>query len=249
MATIQELEKDLKNLIKNDALGQAYVFFGPQVAELFSIARQLANFLEHKKWQEPGKVLLDARFIDGEAQNLGVDEARQFSEFLYRHPVESPRRTLVVSSAHELTPQAQNAILKLVEEPPAHALIILTLRDTGALLVPLLSRLQKIYVSGSGEGSLSETEQRAAELVEKFLLSSGPARDAFIKDLVAQDKETVEKSAKIVDTFLRTLIVELAKRPEQNARALREALRRQTAISDYSTNKKLQLEALLPYLT
>ena len=194
---------------------------------------------------------MDAKFIDGEAQDLGVDVAREFSEFLYRQPVASPRRTLVINSAAEFTRQAQNAILKIVEEPPSHALIILTMRDANSLLVPLKSRLQSFYVASvvGEKPTRTPLEDRAVELVEKFLMSSPDARKQQIKQMVEDDKEDdVEKSEKIVDTFVSCLIAELAKKPEANVAALKAALKRQTAMGDYSTSKKLQLEAIAQYL-
>ncbi len=257
MATLSELEKDFKTLIKNEALGHAYALYGPYVPGQFTLAKSLANFLEHKKWEDPsagsgqGRILLDAKFIDGTQQNLGVDVAREFSEFLYRQPVASPRRTLVINSAAEFTDQAQNAILKLVEEPPSHALIIITVRDVNSLLAPLRSRLQSLYAApGKGErATVTELEEKADELVEKLLMSAPAGRSVIIKQIIADDKEDdVEKNQKITDTFLNRLILELSKKPEANVSVLKEALKRQTAMADYSTNKKLQLEAILQYL-
>ncbi len=252
MATIAALTKELQQRVKSGVLAHAYVFHGPMVAAQFSVAKSLANFLETKQWSEPEGVLLDAKCIDGTQQNLGVDVTREFSEFLYRQPVASAKRTLIVSSAAEFTDQAQNAILKIVEEPPSHGLIILTLRDVNSLLPALRSRLQKIYVAPSPEdlpAMHAEARQagRARELVEKFLMSAAGERSKLVKGLVDEDKEA-EKNEQIVEAFVRELIAELAKKPEQHVHALKELLKRQTAMGDYSTSKKLQLEAALQFL-
>jgi hypothetical protein len=247
MATVSSLEKDFKKLVKADALAQAYVLHGQDVKAQFEIAQALANFLEVGKWQQPEGVLIDARFIDGATQNLGVDVAREFSDFLYRQPVASMRRTLVVSNATEFTDQAQNAILKIVEEPPAHGLIILAIRDVNSLLPALKSRLQRIYVTGQGPAVLSATEQRAEELVQQFLKTSGSERSKFVKALIDEDKE-VEKSEQIVEAFVRALILKLGEKPQEHAVVLRELLKRQTAMGDYNTSKKLQIDAALQYL-
>jgi hypothetical protein len=81
-------------------------------------------------------------------------------------------------------------------------------------------------------------------------LAAGPdGWKQIIKKMVDDDKEDdVEKNQKITDTFLNRLILALSKKPEANAQALKEALKRQTAMADYSTNKKLQLEAILQFL-
>lgn len=247
MATLSSLEKDFKNLVKADALSHAYALHGQNVATQFLFAKGLANFLEHKKWQQPEGVLLDAKFIDGSVQNLGVDVAREFSDFLYKQPVASARRTLVISSADEFTTQAQNAILKIVEEPPSHGLIILTIRDVNSLLPALRSRLQKIFVASDGKGEQSELEQRANELVSSFMKMSGSERSKLVKALVDEDKEA-QKQEQIVEQFVRALIIELAKKPQQYAHALKELLKRQTAMGDFTTSKRLQIEAALQYL-
>lgn len=260
MATIAEIEKDFKRLIEREALGHAYVLHGPQASPQLLFAQGLAHFLETGVWptlvpeaaSHPATaLLLDARFIDGSSQHLGVDTAREFSEFLYRHPVRSTRRTLIVHSAAELTSQAQNAILKLVEEPPAHALIMLTVRDVNSLLPPLRSRLQMFYIAPErgGQEAVSERDEHARQLAEEFLIANAAGRSALIKQIVEADKEEdVEKSSKIVDTFVSCLIAELAQHPERNSRVLAQVLTRQVAMRDYSTSKKLQLEALLHYL-
>jgi DNA polymerase III subunit delta' len=256
MATVREIEQDFKKLVKSGMLSHAYVLHGPHLPTQFTLARSLAAFLEQGKWQDPstssgqGRLLLDARFIDGTQQNIGVDVARQFAEFLYRQPVASPRRVLVINGAAEFTDQAQNAILKIVEEPPSHGLIILTVRDIHSLLPPLRSRMQALYLSLEKGQRPTRTpiEEKAVELVEQFLMSAPAGRKALVKDLVASDKEDVEKSEKIVDTFVSCLIEELAKKPQQYATALRELLKRQTAMADYTTNKKLQLEAVIQFL-
>ncbi len=260
MATIASLERDFKNLVKHEALAQAYVLHGPGGAVQFEFAKGLAYFLETGDWAGPtnqltkqptNQILLDAKFVDGTAQDLGVDVTREFSEFLYRQPVASPRRTLVINSAAEFTDRAQNAILKIVEEPPSHALIILTVRDVNSLLPALRSRLQKVWVAASGTLQESSEERRANELVEQFFLSAPGERSKLVKALIDEDKELKEKEIKseqIADHFVRALIVELAKKPEQNWQALKELLKRQTAMGDYTTSRKLQLEAALQYL-
>jgi DNA polymerase III delta prime subunit len=249
MAQISELEKDFKRLVKETNLAHAYALHGQVVSAQFSFAKSLANFLETKKWEEPTSVLLDAKFIDGDTQKLGVEVAREFSDFLYRQPVASEKRTLIINSAAEFTDQAQNAILKIVEEPPSHALIILTLRDVNSLLPALKSRLQAIYVAPEAgmKPALTPLEERAQELVEKFLMSASTDRSKLLKGLVDEDKEA-EKSEQIVDAFVRELLLHLSRKPEQNVYALKELLKRQTAMGDYSTSRKLQLEAALQYL-
>jgi hypothetical protein len=217
-----------------------------------SLVRSWAHFLERGSWEETEEVLQEARFVYGEREDMGVEMSRSFADFLYRQPVGSSRRMLVIHDAAECTPQAQSALLKIVEEPPAHALIVMTVVDVRSLLPALRSRMQAWYVAPAHAGAhqaKTPREERAQELVQALLRSSPDKRGALIKEMVAGDKEDdVEKGERITDTFLSALIRELAKKPEGNWRVLKEALKRQTAMADYSTSKKLQLEALLQFL-
>jgi len=260
MTTSKALEQNFKKHIKKGALGHAYAIYGPDAIAQFALARALANFLETceagsgegGRWEEPSTVLIDGRFVDGAKEGMGVDQARSFIDFLYRTPARSSHRTLVVANASELTAQAQNAILKLVEEPPLHGLIILTVKDPNSLLPTLRSRLEMIYLTGSEDNKQSDTDLdlRARELVEEFLLARADGRKQILKKMIDSDKEdSTSKEQRVADAFLSHLIIELAKRPKANLPVLQEALKRQQAIGDYSVNKKLQLEAVMQFLS
>jgi hypothetical protein len=242
------IEERLKRLAAEKTLGHAYILYGPTPSASFELAQKLAGFLETKKWAVSDAVLSDALIIDGSKERLGIEVARGFSEFLYRQPNASSRRTLIVNQAGDLTPQAQNALLKLAEEPPSHALIILVIQELGVLLPTILSRFQKLYVAVQGAKSeASDLEIRAQELVGKFLLSNPKQRLDLIKQMTKEEKE-VEKADKIIDTFVTLLIAELHKKPIENWRALKHVLSRFTAMQQLSVNKKLQLEALSQWI-
>lgn len=246
---MNEVEKDFRQLVKDEALGHAYIFYGGSLSEELKFARELANFIENRKWEIDNRLLVDALLIDGTQLDLGVDVARSFSEFLYRQPVASSRRTLIVHAAGELTQQAQNAILKISEEPPAHSLIILTVQDFNVLLPPLLSRFQKVaFAENKKEEVLSPAQTHAKELVETFLMSDERGKVELIKNLAKDERDIEEKGKKVVDHFITYLMIELAKKPEQNWRALKHLLHRFTLMNDFQTNRRLQLEAVLQFL-
>ncbi len=248
---MSSLEADLKKLAKEKALGHGYIFHGPDTGGMFKIAQKLATSLETGKWELPEGVLSDTLFIDGTKQDLGVDVAREFTSFLYKFPVASEYRTLVVGGAIDFTPQAQNALLKIAEEPPAHALIILVVNELTVLLPPLLSRFQKVFFGGGEEvkEELTPAQEEAKDMVKKFLATNPKGKSDLIKEMVTNEKDIDEKSEKVVDHFTRFLIEELAKNPEVNWRALKHLLYRQQVMSDYSTNKRLQLESVIQFIS
>ncbi len=147
-----QLVKDFKNLVKNGRLAHGYIFFGePEIGKFF-FAKHLAYFLESGEFELSERPLQDALVLDDAS---GIDAMRDLKNFLWQKPNLSSKRLVVINNSENLTPQAQNAILKITEEPPESAVIILIVNQLENLLPPLLSRMQKIYF-----GRLSDEEMR-----------------------------------------------------------------------------------------
>lgn len=94
--------------------------------------------------------------IQPEGASISIDAVRQLQKFLLLKTVgDRPiRRTVIVEYAHSLTTEAQNAFLKLLEEPPADTVMILTANSPRALLPTILSRAQHIAVNTPSEAQL-----------------------------------------------------------------------------------------------
>jgi DNA polymerase-3 subunit delta' len=149
--------EDFKKLAAADALGHAYLFYGPAMTGKRTFATALARFLEKGVFDAPleGEVLQDGKIIDlafakqmdpeKKGDSIGIDAAREIKNFLWQKPNTSPRRTLILDEAEFLTAEAQSALLKITEEPPASSLIILIASDPEGLLATILSRIEKIY--------------------------------------------------------------------------------------------------------
>src|SRR5437868_6809233 len=114
---------DIKALADRDALGHGYIFFGPAMVGKKLTARLFADYLEHQEINKEGVILSDYKLIEaGENNSIGIDAAREIKNFLWQKPNVSLRRTLVIDDAELMTTEAQNAILKVTEEPPASSL-------------------------------------------------------------------------------------------------------------------------------
>lgn len=232
MATAPDLKEDFERLIDKDRLAHGYIFFGEDIEGQFQFTQTLANYLENQSWEVSGKLFIDALFIDA-ALDGGIETSRSITSFLWQKPVLAPKKTLIVKAAHELTVPAQNAILKIAEEPPEHALMILILRDPEALIAPLASRFQKIYWSERQE---IKTDPEIKKLVAQVLRAPTPRERTEIIKLI------LEEEANLKD-FITALIYELRKDRIKNNSVIKSVLRRWTLINQYNTNKKLQLEA------
>src|SRR3989338_9834137 len=154
----EKLIKDFKKLVSGGNLANGYLFFGqPHVGKKL-FAASLANFLETGEFSEP-KILTDFLLIKPDEQGtIGIDQMRQLRNFLWQKPFASSRRTAVIDDSEAMTGEAQNAILKIAEEPPESSLLIIIASDYERLWPTLQSRMQKIYFAPVGQ-----------KLIEKWL--------------------------------------------------------------------------------
>ncbi|RJQ28364.1 hypothetical protein C4571_03880 [Candidatus Parcubacteria bacterium] len=150
--------EDLKRLAERKGLSHGYVFFGPEGVGKRLVAQSLANHLEGGQFEPPqNRVLTDALFIEPDAEGtIGVGVIRSIKYFLWQRPVKSAYRLVLIDSGEALTPEAQNALLKITEEPPSYGLLILVVREPEFFQPTLLSRLQKIYFSTVSQGAIKE---------------------------------------------------------------------------------------------
>ncbi|MBI5079451.1 hypothetical protein HZB06_02150 [Candidatus Wolfebacteria bacterium] len=264
----QDKIKLFKKLIDNNKINHAYLFFGePQVGK-FLFAVSLVNYLEKKDFSAPENLgLLREIFIAApdEKGTISIDKIRSLLYFLHQKPVFSGKRTVIVKDAENLTLDAQNAVLKIVEEPPLESLIIFISKNGDSLSAPLVSRLQKIYFPKVSD-----------EVIEKFLVSiygkkfsrekiKSAATESFgrpgraIDLLENKELEEIKKAVKNfrgelpeeilddsgkLDKFFEFLIADLIKDANKNLGALKETLKRLALMKMFNVNKKLQLRAL-----
>ena len=236
--SVEQLKKDFKKLIEGDTLAHGYLLFGHESGVgKKEFSESLANFLESGEWEVAGRQLSDFRLLDA-GKDGGIEMIREASRFLWQRPVISKRRCLVIDNADRLTLPAQHAILKIAEEPPASALILLLLKDPAGILPAVISRFQRIFVAKDGAGSAPNIS-----LAKEFLSASALKRKELLKKLLEEIKESEDDSR--LDIFVSGLFFELKKDPIRNLRPLKALLTRWSLIRQFSVNKKLQLEAAL----
>ncbi len=234
MALFKELTHDFRHLIERERLSHAYLFFGESLALERELAHSIGCFLETGEWQEALKPLVDEWVIDAKLPEFqGIETVRSLASWLWQKPIRSSRRTLIICQADQLTTQAENAILKIVEEPPEHGLLILTLRDTASLLPALVSRFQKVYFSDR----VSPDYSVAQKIVQPFLRAGSRDRSALLKELL----DTPDRFQEFVDA----MIIYLYEDRLTSYAVLRDLLYRQSLIEQLNVNRRLQLEAVL----
>jgi len=155
MAIVQTL----KNAIKNNRLAHAYLFSGPRGTGKTSAARILAKALNCEKGPNPDPCGLCPQCekiknghsvnvieIDA-ASNRGIDEIRELRERIRYAPVEGRYKVYIIDEVHMLTPEAFNALLKTLEEPPSHTIFILATTELQKVPLTIISRCRRLDFS------------------------------------------------------------------------------------------------------
>lgn len=190
LPAIENLKKILQKLADEDKLSHAYLFFGPEGAPKETLAFSLAEHLEHNN-----KTLIDVLHIrptkkeEGAKESIGKEEVKKIKAFLYQSPIASKKRTVIIQNAETISWQTTPSLLKIIEEPPAHALLILTTHDPQTLSPALLSRLTKIYVPPVKNIDISKYQDiSTCRHVDIPTLSLAEELEERIIDLYKKDK-------------------------------------------------------------
>ena len=155
LAGLEHITRTLMNAIRLNRIGHAFLFTGSRGVGKTSAARIFAKALNCKSGpaEEPCNSCencvaitagnaADVIEIDG-ASNRGIDEIRLLRENVTYLPHNSPYKIYIIDEVHMLTTEAFNALLKTLEEPPAHVKFIMATTDVHKMPMTILSRCQR----------------------------------------------------------------------------------------------------------
>ncbi len=132
----------LNGCLENSLLSHAYIFYGPDEDPKHEIALWFANtILKNKNF----KFHPDLFFIKpGFNEEISIDWIRQLKNFLTLRPYSSEFKIVIIETAEKLNSYAQNALLKIFEEAPNHAIIILCAKTLDSISDTIVSRAIKL---------------------------------------------------------------------------------------------------------
>ena len=153
----EHIVQTLTNAVSTGMISHAYLFSGPRGSGKTSIARLLAKAVNcgnrKEGTAEPCNKcsscleIMEGRSMDlieiDAASHRGIDEMRELKDGIRFVPTKSKYKVFIIDESHQLTKEAANALLKTLEEPPAHAIFVLATTEIHKMISTIISRCQR----------------------------------------------------------------------------------------------------------
>ena len=200
--------KTIKNSILNNRVAAAYLFSGTRGVGKTSVARLLAKALcctDLKDGEPCNKCQscieitsgssIDIQEIDG-ASNNGVDSVRDIRDNILYPPVSSKYKIYIIDEVHMLSTSAFNALLKTLEEPPAHGIFILATTEMGKIPQTIVSRCQ------SFDFKKLSIDAIAATLKDIIIKENVSATDLSLNAIAREARGSLRDSLSMLDKVI-----------------------------------------------
>lgn len=209
----QEVKEYLANSIKNNSFSHSYLFLGTDGIGKKIIAKEFAkNILCNDTKDETCACKSCACFlssnhpdfyiINEEGTNIKIEQIRNITEKVIEKPIISNRKVYIINDAEKMTKEAQNCLLKTLEEPPEYVTIILISSNENLILNTIKSRCMTIKFKNITDENLSKFAKEILEyqdLTENLLKSFGGSIGKAIK--LKENSEKYIDIEKFVDNL------------------------------------------------
>ena len=205
--------RTLRNALAQERIAHAYLFAGPRGVGKTTTARLLAMGLNCERSHAAGAApcaacepcrevaagrALDVIEIDG-ASNRGIDEVRTLRDNARYAPARGRRKVYIIDEVHMLTEPAFNALLKTLEEPPAHVVFVLATTEARRLPLTILSRCQRFDFRPIAGAEIEETLRR---ILKEEKVPGGAVEPDALRLLARAADGSLRDALSLLDTAL-----------------------------------------------
>lgn len=229
--------KSLTEALKKKNFSHAYLFIGPRGCGKTSVARIFAHAINDFKYELEDSYV-DIVEIDA-ASNTGVDNIRELREKAVIAPAEGKYKVYIIDEVHMLSKSAFNALLKILEEPPAHVVFILATTDPEKVPVTITSRAQTYAFK------LSDPDTMLAHLQKIAKDEKIPITDDALKIVVTRGGGSFRDSISLLDQLSNLSSKEITAEMVTSALGLPEDKVLDELLATYTSQDVVKITTLL----
>jgi DNA polymerase-3 subunit delta' len=228
----------IQQSIRRNRLAGGYIFVGPQAvgkklfAQILAKAVNCFNLTEDSCDSCPSCKKIDKNehpdlhlFAEPERSAIKIEQIRNLQKDISLRPYEGKRKVFIIDNAEDLTAEAANALLKILEEPPANSLIILITAKPNLLFKTIISRCKVIKFSSLKRSQLQEIlvtdyslDNRLAHFLAYF------SEGSIGKALALKETDILHSKNRIIDEFVVERKVAVDYSSLENKEYLRQSL-------------------------
>jgi len=193
----EKQKKYFEKIIKNKALSHAYLFSGPEMIGKKTFALELAETILGENFrQNPDFKFIAPKTAEGESK-VYIEDIRDLKKFLSLRSYGDNKRIVIFDDAHFLTPEAANALLKVLEEPPAGSVLFLISSVPDLIPATILSRCEEVRFTEAGKKEIEEylADKKLKKEDRDFLATLSAGKIGLIERLLKEGEMAEAKKA------------------------------------------------------
>ena len=222
----EKIKKELEESIKNNQVSHSYMFIGEEGIGKKEIAKEFAkNILclgENKPCNQCKSCVEfnsenhpDFQIIEPEGNTLKIDIIREFQKKVVEKPITSEKKVYIINDSDKMTPEAQNCLLKTLEEPPEFVIIILIGKNENFFLSTIKSRCLIMHFEKLPNNELKELLENRYQIKVKSGLMLESFQGSIGKALKMQEQyEMYESIEEIIKKLQEKSIIDILKTSE-----------------------------------